>query len=292
VFKRQLSRASFIAPAVAVLFAVTIYPFVYALINSFRRWILYKPHLGRPFVGIGNYQDLLTSPAFWNSFNLTVIYVVITVLGTLLIGIAIALLVDGERIRGKNAFRSLLILPFFVPPVVTGFVFRFMFDTSVGVYGYFLSKLGIHLKTILGSPSLALYAVCLADIWLFTPLVFLIILAALQTVPTDIIEAAKIDGASPWRCFLHITLPFLQPAILVTLLIRTIDAFRAFDVIYMMTQGGPGSSTETFNLLGYKTGFDFWRMGSASAFSIFILAMLIAISTVFIRYLGRQSDIT
>jgi len=291
MFSRRLRRAAFILPACVVLAAMTLYPFVYSLVNSFRRWILYKPYLGRPFVGLDNYRDLILSPAFRNSFVVTVEFVFIAVTASLLIGIGLAVLVGGERLRGRSLFRALFVLPFFVPPVVTGFAFRFMLDMKVGVYGYFLSKLGIGVDTILGSPSLALFAVCGADIWANTPLVFLIVLAALQTVPPEVLEAAKVDGASPFKTFIYVTLPLIQPGILVALLLRLIDAFRAFDIIYMMTQGGPGSSTETLNLLGYKTGFQFWRMGHACALSILILLLVMVISIVFIRYLRRPEQL-
>jgi len=277
---------------VFVLLVITLYPFIYGTINSFRRWILYKPQMGRPFVGVANYQDLLTSPAFSNSLALTLIFVSISVGCSLLIGLGMALLVGGERLRGAKAFRALLIVPFFVPPVVTGFAFRFMLDTQVGVYGYFISKLGIHLETILGNPSLAIYAVCLADLWFNTPLAFLILFAALQTVPKEILEAANIDGASAWKRFKYVVLPFLRPALLVVLLIRTIDSFRSFDVIYMMTQGGPGSASETLNLLGFKIGFQFWRMGSASAFSMVIFVIVMVVSVVFVRYLRKRTETT
>lgn len=276
---------SFIGAAIIILLTITVYPFLFALYTSFHTWMLTKPETGRPFVGLFQYKNLLFSSVFHHSLGLTLIFVFMTVSGTLFIGLCLALVLSREDIRGKNIFRTILIIPYFLTPVVVGFAFRFMYDAKVGLISYFLSLAGIHLKTILGNPSIALYAVLVTDIWNQTPLAFLILLAGFQAIPVELYEVAKVDGASSWQTFRYITLPLLKYAISLVLLIRTIDAFKMFDVLYVMTEGGPGRSTELLNMLGYKLAFSFFRMGGASAFSILIFCLIMGISYFYIKFI-------
>jgi len=205
-----------------------------------------------------------------------------------LIGLGLALALRGD-VRGKSVFRTLYTLPLFVAPVIVGFGWRFMYNSYVGVIGaYLLPKIfGLPVETILGDPSIALFATIVADVWNRTPLVFLILLAGLEAISPEYYESAMIDGASSWGMFRHISLPQLKFPILVALLFRFIGAINMFDTIYVMTYGGPGDATETMVIYGQKIAFYYFRMGLGSAFAILVLFVVIASSSLFIRYLTR-----
>jgi len=205
-----------------------------------------------------------------------------------LIGIGLALALRGD-VRGKSFFRTLYTLPLFVAPVIVGFGWRFMYNSYVGVIGaYLLPKIfGLPIETILGDPSIALFATVVADVWNRTPLVFLILLAGLEAISPEYYESAMIDGASSWEMFRHISLPQLRFPILVALLFRFIGAINMFDTIYVMTYGGPGDATETMIIYGQKVAFYYFRMGLGSAFAILVLFIVIALSSLFVRYLTR-----
>jgi multiple sugar transport system permease protein len=183
-----------------------------------------------------------------------------------------------------------LIIPLVVAPVVVGFAFRFMYNADLGVLPWILEQVGIRIPRILGDPAWALYAVILVDIWNQAPLAFLVLLAALQSINPELYEVAAIDGSSYWQSLWHITIPLLRRAFLIVLLIRTIDAFKAFDILYVMTEGGPGRSTEILSLFGYRLAFVGWRMGTASAFALILFYIIVAISTLFIRFMSQEED--
>jgi len=288
--KRDGTRliTGFLLITILILAGITLYPFVLSFYNSFHTYILYKPYIGKPFVGLHKYIDLVTSAAFLHSFRVTLIYASLSITGTILFGLLLALLLVKEDGLRKSILAPIFSLPFFVPPVVTAFAFRFMYNPRAGIISHLLSFIGVNVDSVLGDPSIALYAVILADIWSQTPIAFLILLAGLKSIPIQLYDAARIDGASPLQLFRFVMLPLLKKVFLVLLLFRTMDAFKAFDLIYIMTGGGPGDSTEVLNLLGYKLGFAFYRMGSASAFSILMFVLIMILSTVYIRLLTTK----
>lgn len=280
--------AIFLVPSLAVLFAITIYPFVFGIYNSFHEWVLYRPQLGRPFVGLEQYIGIFTDRRFYQAFGRTLIYVSLSVLGSVLLGFAQALILVREEIRGVNIFRSLLIIPLVVAPVVVGFAFRFMYNADLGVLPWLLEQVGMRIPRVLGDPAIALYAVILVDIWSQAPFAFLILLAAMQGINPELYEVASIDGASYWQALRRVTIPLLRRAFLVVFLLRTIDAFKAFDILYVMTEGGPGRATEVMSFYGYRLAFVGWRMGDASAFAIIMLYIVIGISTLYIRVMQGE----
>lgn len=273
-----------------MLFAITIYPFAFGIYNSFHNWVLYKPQLGRPFVGLEQYVRIFTDSNFWLALKNTLIYVSLSVSCSILLGFAQALVLSRNEIRGKGIVRSILIIPLVVTPVVVGFAFRFMYNADLGVLPWLLEEVGIRIPRILGDPSWALFAVILVDIWNQTPLAFLVLLAAIQSINPELYEVAAIDGSSYWQSLRHITVPLLRRAFLVVLLIRTIDAFKAFDILYVMTEGGPGRSTEILSLFGYRLAFVGWRMGTASAFALILFYIIVAISTLYIRLIRQEEN--
>jgi multiple sugar transport system permease protein len=280
----------FLLPPLIVLFAITIYPFAFGVYNSFHNWVLYKPQLGKPFVGLEQYVRIFTDSNFWLALKNTLIYVSLSVSCSILLGFAQALVLSRNEIRGKGIVRSILIIPLVVTPVVVGFAFRFMYNADLGVLPWLLEEVGIRIPRILGDPSWALFAVILVDIWNQTPLAFLVLLAAIQSINPELYEVAAIDGSSYWQSLRHITVPLLRRAFLVVLLIRTIDAFKAFDILYVMTEGGPGRSTEILSLFGYRLAFVGWRMGTASAFALILFYIIVAISTLYIRLIRQEEN--
>jgi len=276
-------------PSVIVLLAIIIYPTIFAIDASLRKWIMYRPEIGRPFIGLGNYVAILLSPEFWNALLVTVIIVSLSTGLTFLIGFGEALAVSAMP-KGRGVAGSILTVPLVVTPVVTSLAWRFMYHEGSGlIIAYLLPLIGVNVRTILADPNLALYGVIAADIWNQTPLVFLILMAGLQSLPQDPYEAAKVDGASTLQIFRHITLPLLRSVILIALVLRSIDAFKLFDIPWVMTQGGPATATTNLVIEGYLEAFTTYNMGTATAYGILILYIILALSLVYIRMLvGKE----
>ena len=279
----------FLLPILGILFLLTIYPTIYTVFMSFHRYLLTKPYLGHPFVGFENYLNAfagVTLP-FLSSLKITFIYTFSSVAISMSLGIIIALLFTEWKIVGGKLFQSLFLLPMVLSPVVAGFFWRFMYNEAIGIISFLLTLVGLPVESILGG-NLALVAVIVVDIWQWTPFVVLVCIAGLTALPTESLEAALIDGAGKFQIIQYVILPMLKPVILVALLFRTIDAFRAFDSIYILTGGGPGTATLTLTLLAYKTGFVFWDMGACSAYGIMMLTIAIMFSNVFIKLLHGE----
>jgi multiple sugar transport system permease protein len=259
----------FLAPAGLLLSAVTLFPIAYVVFLSLQRRSLVDPLHG--FVGLENYARLAGDPRFWNALWNTIYFSVTSVALELLLGLAIALLVNGQR-RGRAWLYGVILLPWAVPTAVSARIWEWMYNPDIGVLNYLL---GTHVNW-LGSPGLALHAAIAMDVWKSTPFVTLLLIAGLQAIPRDLYHAAAVDGASRWLAFRRITLPLLAPVILVAVVFRTIDAFRVFDSIYVLTGGGPANSTETLSVYAYKTLFQSLELGygSALAASVFVCVAL------------------
>jgi multiple sugar transport system permease protein len=212
---------------------------------------------------------------------------VVTIGLQLVLGMGIALLLQ-RQVVAQGLIRTALLLPMMTTPVVVGLIWRFMFNPTQGIVNYLLGLIGIPGPNWLGGLQTGLLSVMIADIWEWTPFMVLILLAALQTLPQEPYEAAAIDGASTWQTFLHITLPLLRPTIVVAVLLRAIDSFKTFDLVYVMTNGGPGTSTETLSFYTYKWGFKFFQMGYASALSFVMLIMVIIFANILILATARK----
>ena len=239
------------------------------------------------FVGLGNYTNILADSRFWNAAQVTGTFIFGTVAVQLLLGMGIALLLQ-RQVIARGLLRTALLLPMMTTPVVVGLIWRFMYNPTQGILNYLLGQVGLPTPNWLGSLQTGFIAVMIADIWEWTPFMVLILLAALQTLPQEPFEAAAIDGASAWQAFLHITLPLLRPTIVVAVLIRAIDSFKTFDLVYVLTNGGPGTSTETLSFYTYKWGFKFFQMGYASALSFVMLIMVIIFANVLILVTARN----
>ncbi len=274
----------FLAPAVITLLALTIYPFVYSIYVS-----LFSFKGGNPFqfIGLDNYARLLKDGEFWNSIEVVILYTVFSVALELIFGLALALFFT-QPLRLRGLWRSLMIVPMMLTPVVIGVIWRLMYDPNFGVIDYLLRGVGLPAVEWLSHETLAFVAVVLVDIWNWTPFMFLIILAGLQSLPIEPFEAAQMDGASRLQILRDHTLPMLAPTLLVALLVRSMDAMRIFDQIYIMTGGGPGISTEVSSLYLYKTAFLFSDFGYAAAGLFVLLILITLLSRIYLRFLGKD----
>ena len=271
-----------IAPTVAVLLALSIYPLVYSVKVSLQTdsgWTL------------SHFTRLLTDDFFRSALAHTLCYAAIALTVEFLLGLALAVLLNRE-LRGRSFFRAALLVPMMLPPVVVGVVWRLMLNPNFGAINGTLQGAGINTEqlTWTASPTLAFASVVMVDIWQWTPFMFLILLAGLQAIPDEPYEAALIDGSSAWQTFRHVTLPLLKPAILIALLLRTMDLLRVFDQIFIVTEGGPGSATETISLYIHRTAFRFGDFGYAAAMSFVLLILTNAVSLLYIRLLQRQEE--
>jgi multiple sugar transport system permease protein len=268
----------YVVPAAALLALVTLYPLAHVLWLSLERRSLLDP--GPPaFGGLDNYLRLAADERFWNALGNTLYFVVVSVALELLLGLAFALAVQ-RPFRGRALLYGVILLPWAVPTAVSARMWEWMYNTELGVLNYVL---GAEVNW-LGSPAWALNAAVVMDVWKSTPFVALLLVAGLQGIPRELYQAAALDGASRWTVLRRITLPLLAPVILVALIFRTIDAFRVFDSIFVLTGGGPANSTETLSIYAYKTLFQSLEFGygSALAVSVFVLVALVALAYVFL----------
>lgn len=273
-----------IAPAVAVLVALSIYPLFYAIKISLQtgsgdaaRWSL------------ANFARLAADKFFLEALAHTFIYAVVALTFEFLLGLGLAVMLD-RPLRGRSLFRSALLIPMMLPPVVVGVVWRLMLNPDFGAVNGTLKSVGMNTESLTwtASPLLALASVIAVDIWQWTPFMFLVLLAGLQAIPQEPYEAAIVDGSTAWQTFRYVTLPLLRPAILIALLLRTMDLLRVFDQIFILTEGGPGFSTETVSLYIYRTAFRFSDFGYAAAMSFVLLLFTNVISVGYIRLLQKQ----
>lgn len=273
-----------LSPAVLVLVAIVAFPTVYLLYVSLHQFFLSAPEFD--FIGLGNFRLLLQTPEFWNSVRITFTYVLSSVLLTAVAGFVLAVLMS-SALHGRGLIRTIIVLPLIIPPVVAGFAWKFLLSREVGLIGgWFLPQLGLQ-ESLLAEPDLAMISVLTADLWAKTPLMFLIFLAGLQAIPHELYEVAALDGATGLRLLKSIVLPLLRPTIILALVLRFIDAMNVFDLIFVMTSGGPGTATQTLPLLGWKTGFVYFDLGQASALAVLMLIFTSVPSSLLIGRLGR-----
>jgi multiple sugar transport system permease protein len=275
----------FVLPSLIFVSLFTLYPILESFRLSFYRLILTLPWLGQRWVGWENYLDLWTDPVAMQSFRTTLLFVGITVPFELLFGLGMALVMN-EVFRGRGVLRAVVLIPWAIPTVVSSQMWRFTFNDRYGLFNLILfgDQTARYLAP-LADPHLAMGAIIVAEIWKTAPFAALIILAGLQTIPDELYEAASIDGASQWQKFRHITLPLLKPALLLALLFRTIDALRVFDLVFVMTQGGPADATNVLQFYGYRKTFAEGMIGYGSAIAVCVFLLSLLLSLVYLRML-------
>ena len=265
----------FMAPAAIIMGLALLYPLAYMIYGSFRAWDPSQNISETEFVGLKNYITLFFDPAFRESLSVTLTFAFAVVTAELAIGVGLALLQD-RNIRGMSVLRTLFILPMMIAPVVVGLMWRYMYHPTVGTINKTLKSMGFESVDWLGQH--ALLSVIIADIWQWTPFIFILSLAALQSLPRSALEAAKIDGATGWQQIRYIKLPLMMPVLIVTGLLRLIDAFKVLEVILVMTEGGPGLSTEIIPLRISRTATEFRELGVAAAMSNYLLLLLLILT--------------
>ncbi len=270
----------FVAPALVLLALITIYPAVYVLYLSLHRKLLIFD-ISR-FIGFGNFLFLLRDDRFWNALKNTAYFTTVSVGLELILGLSIALLLN-RAFRLKGLVRAVVLIPWAIPTVVSARMWEWLYNTDFGLLNFLL---GAKINW-LGSPLWAIHAAILMDVWKTTPFVVILITAGLQVIPRELIQSAKIDGAGAWAIFRKITLPLLKPVILVVLIFRTLDAFRIFDAVYVLTGGGPANTTETLSIYAYKVLFQTLQFGYGSALAAVVFLCVGGISVFYIKLLSR-----
>lgn len=270
--KRSKSILWFVLPAVLALLAISIYPLIRSITLSFYSYNLLRPDR-TSFIGLGNFMNAFTDSNFWNALKRTAYFTILGVSIELILGMLIALLLN-RNFRGKGIVRSLMIVPMILSPVAVGLVWRILYDYDAGMVNYFLSFLGVSRHAWLGDQTTALLSLIATDIWQWTSFCFLVCLAGLENIPQEPFEAARIDGANRLQSFRYLTLPFMKPVITVVFTLRVIDSVKMFDLVFIMTNGGPGRSTETMNFFIYQTAFKFFHIGRASSYAVILTVLM------------------
>jgi multiple sugar transport system permease protein len=253
-----------------------VFPVGYTLFISFTDWTLTS---GRPLevVGLESYLTVLKEPRFLDALGRTFAFTFGAVVTESILGTTIALMLNRE-FKGKNALKFILLLPLVATPVAIGIVWNLFYDPTIGFLNYVLSVLGLPQSGWVTASATVLPSLMIVDIWQWTPMIALIVLAGLAGLSTEPYESAKVDGASSLQTLVHITLPLLMPTILTAVILRAIDALKTYDIIYAMTQGGPGYASETLNILAYKFSFEYFNLGQASALLVFLFFVVLLFS--------------
>lgn len=278
---------AFVLPALATILFIALFPLLWTVWESLHVHDLRMPWRGRPFAGLANYVEALTDARFWGAMAHTGLFTVTSVALEIALGLVLALALN-RAYRGRGLVRTAVLLPWAIPTVVAALLWRFMFESRAGIVNAMLVGVGATDQPFVWFVHswAAWVPVVLADVWKMTPFVALLLLAGLQNIDASLYEAARIDGAGPWQQFVHVTLPLLKPAILVALIFRTLDAFRVFDLIYVMTGGGPGTSTEPIALYTFNALLQNLRFGFGSALSVIVFLVTFALALAYIRLLG------
>ncbi|WP_421725244.1 carbohydrate ABC transporter permease [Bauldia sp.] len=279
-------RFWFVAPMVVALASVVLFPTVYLFWMSAQHWLVIDPDVY--FNGVDNYSRLLFSNDLWQSIRVTGIYLLFSTGVMLAMGLGLALSFSNAAKSGW--LRVLVVMPLVIPPVVAGFTWRFLLNGEMGFIGAFLlPSIGFE-ANMLANPTGAMASIVIADVWSRTPFIFLILLAALQGVPRELYEAARMDGATTIDEFFNITLPMLRGAIIVAVLFRLVDAINTFELIFVMTKGGPGRSTQVLSIFGWRTAFQELDFGQAAALGVLMLAMALTVAVLMFRRFLRSAE--
>lgn len=286
--RERIFAASLITPCFLFVVIFAFYPILYSFYLSLHNIILALPSLGSPFVGLYNYKELLHDRVAIHALINTFVFVFSSTFLEVLLGLIIALVIN-KHFMGRGLVRAAILIPWAIPTVVSSQMWRFIFNDSYGLLNYILfGRETSGYIAWLAHPVYAFSSIVIADVWKTSSFAGLLILAGLQTIPDELYEAAKIDGASSWQQFKEITLPLIKPALLIALLFRTMDAFRVFDLVFVMTQGGPADSTNVLQFYGYKKIFAEGLMGYGSTISVLVFAIVLIIAMLYIRLIGTR----
>ena len=278
----------FIAPTILLLLAVNVFPLLWTIYLSFTN---YKANRSTPIRGVGtdHYSSILSDPDMWHSMQVTAHFVIWTIVLETMIGFALAYLID-RKFRGHGLWTTIILIPMMLSPAVVGNFWRFLYQPQIGLFNYVISFFtGIDPSSfqMIGDVSLAPWSVVIVDVWMWTPYVMLICLAGLRSIPDYIYEAAEIDRASSWRQFWSITLPMALPFIMLAVLFRGIENFKMFDLINLLTSGGPGSTTEVASITLKREAFESWKTGYSSALAVILFVAVFGLANIYVKALNR-----
>ncbi|WEX75455.1 sugar ABC transporter permease [Sinorhizobium numidicum] len=279
----------FITPAIALLLAINIFPLIWAVYLSFTNFRANRPNAEVEGVGLRNYQRVLNDPDIWIAMQTTAHFVFWTILLQTAIGFALAYLID-RKFRGHAFWTTVILIPMMLSPAVVGNFWRFLYQPQIGLFNYivsFFSGIAPSSFEMLGSVTLAPWAIIIVDTWMWTPYVMLICLAGLRSIPDYIYEAAEVDRASAWRQFWSITVPMALPFIMLAVLFRGIENFKMFDMVMLLTGGGPGSTTEVASITLKREAFESWLTGRSSAFAIILFVAVFGLANVYVKALNK-----
>jgi multiple sugar transport system permease protein len=279
----------FISPTIVLLLAINIFPLIWTIQLSFTNYRANRPNALVKGVGLENYSNILTDPDIWAGMQVTARFVVATILIETVLGFALAYLID-RKFRGHGFWTTVILIPMMLSPAVVGNFWTFLYQPQIGLFNYlvaFLTGIPPSDFSMIGNVSLAPWSIVIVDAWMWTPYVMLICLAGLRSIPNDIYEAAEVDRASPWRQFWSITLPMALPFIMLAVLFRGIENFKMFDMVNLLTNGGPGSTTELASITLKREAFEKWRTGYSSAFAIILFCTIFGLANIYVKALNR-----
>jgi multiple sugar transport system permease protein len=282
----------FITPSVLLLLAINIFPLLWTIQLSFTNYRANRPNAPIRFVGLDNYRDILTDPDVWGAMQATAHFVLWSITLEMVIGFGLALLIN-RRFRGHSFWTTIILLPMMLSPAVVGNFWTFLYQPQIGLFNYvvaFLTGRAASSFQMLGDVTLSPWAIVIVDAWMWTPYVMLICLAGLRSIPDYIYEAAEVDRASKWRQFWSITLPMALPFIMLAVLFRGIENFKMFDMVNLLTGGGPGSTTEVASITLKRVAFESWRTGYSSAFAIILFVTVFGLANIYVKALNRVKN--
>ncbi|MEN4478983.1 sugar ABC transporter permease [Mycolicibacterium cosmeticum] len=272
-----------VAPLIALFVGVVGFPLAYAFYLSVTDYELTN-HGTPKLVGADNYVNTFGDGEFWHAFGTTALYVLVAVGLELIIGLAIALALQKQR-WARDLTRSMLLAPMFITPIAVGLIFRFLLNDQLGAIPHLLRGIGIDYDFF--GPGRALFTMAFIDVWQWTPFMVLLLLAGLESIPRQPLEAARVDGAGGWYVLRRVTLPLLAPVLVVAIMLRSLDAMKVFEYVFATTRGGPGTETETLQYFIYQTGIQFFRLGSASSMAFVVLVLVLTVIVIAFRRMEK-----
>ncbi len=279
----------FLSPTIILFIAIFLFPIIFVIGSSFTNWNLLRPDAGINFIGFKNFSDLLTDPNIWGSIGNTAVFTLVSVPLSIILGLLLAIIMD-KLTRGKKLVETLLLIPMMIAPIAIFLSFRFMFEPTYGIVNKLLALMGVEGPGWFSSVDTAMFTVILVELWRTVPFVYIVLYAALQTLPSDPFEAAKVDGAGPFQTFKSITIPLIKPTLLVITIVRVMDAIRAFDIIYVLTRGGPANATKTIQYICYEMAFSGFAVGKGSALAIIIVVIILLCGFFLIRAMNKAKQ--
>ena len=282
----------FVAPTIFLLLAVNIFPLIWTIRLSFTNFRVNRPNNPVEWVGLENYQRILSDPTVWNTMQATAHFLIWTLVLQVLIGFSLAWLIN-RKFRGSDMWTTIIVLPMMLSPAVVGNFWTFFYQPQIGIFNYivsFFSGVDPASFSMIGSVTLAPWAIVIVDTWMWAPFVMLICLAGLRSIPDYIYEAAEIDRASKWRQFWTITIPMVLPFLMLAVLFRGIENFKMFDLVVQLTGGGPGSTTEVTSINLKREAFEKWRTGYASAYAIILFVTVFGLASIYVKALNKVKE--